>query len=66
MTPCSVPRGGFLYKMIVLGGGFLLPSCRVPGGMVMDETDTCIIPASMKLIGRQYALCSQYLYSTVH
>ena len=43
----SVPRGGFLYTMIVAGGGFLLPSSRVPGvcpgGMVMDETDTCII-----------------------
>ena len=32
LIPCSVPRGGFL-----------LPSSRVPGGMVMDETDTCII-----------------------
>ena len=46
LTPCSVPRGGFLYTMIVPGGGFLLPSSRVlgicPGGMVMDEIDTCI------------------------
>ena len=43
MTPFSVPRGGFLYTMIVPGGGFLLPSSRVPGGgMVMDEIDTCI------------------------
>ena len=33
-----------LYKMIVSGGGFLLPSSRVPGvgAMVMDEIDTCI------------------------
>ena len=23
LTPCFVPRGGFLYTMIVLGGGFL-------------------------------------------
>ena len=43
-----VPRGGFLYTMIVLGGGFLLPSSRVPGvcpgvGMVLDEIDTCIM-----------------------
>ena len=38
----SVTRGGFLYKMIVPGGGFLLPSSRVLGGMVMDEIDTCI------------------------
>ena len=30
LTPCAVPRGGFLYTMIVLGGGFLLPSSRVP------------------------------------
>ena len=33
--------------MFVLGGGFLLPSSRVPGvcreGMVLDEIDTCII-----------------------
>ena len=49
LTPCSVPRGGFLYTIIVPGGGFLLPSSRVPrvcrgggGGMVMDEIDTCI------------------------
>ena len=27
----SVPSGGFLYTMIVLGAGFLLPSSRVPG-----------------------------------
>ena len=44
MTPCIVPRGGLLYRMIVPGGRFLLPSSRVPGGgMVMDEIDTCII-----------------------
>ena len=40
--------GGFLYTMIVLGGWFLLPSSRVPGicpgGMVLDETDSCIRP----------------------
>ena len=44
LTPCIVLRGGFLYRMIVPGGGFLLPSSRVPGegGMVMDEIDTCI------------------------
>ena len=46
LTPCIVPRGGFLYRMIVLGGGSLLPSSRVPGvcpgGMVMNEIDTCI------------------------
>ena len=44
---CSVPRGGLLYTMIVPGGGLLLPSNRVPGvspgGMVLDETDTCIM-----------------------
>ena len=46
LTPCSVPRGGFLYTMIVPGGGFLLSSSRVPGvcpgGMVIDEIGTCI------------------------
>ena len=47
LTPGSVTRGGFLYTMIVPGGGFLLPSSRVPGvcpggGMVLDEIDTCI------------------------
>ena len=24
------------------GGDFLLPSSRVPGGMILDEIDTCI------------------------
>ena len=42
LTPFSVLRGGFLYTMIVPGGGGLLPSSRVPGGMVIDEIDTCI------------------------
>ena len=44
LTPCSVPRGGFSYTMIVPGGEFLLPSSRVPrvcpGGMALDEIDT--------------------------
>ena len=44
-----VPRGGFLYTMTVPGGGFLLPSNRVPvvclGGMVLDET--CIMKESI-------------------
>ena len=54
LTPCIV---GFLYRMIVPGGGFLLPSSRVPwvclgeGGMVMDEIDTCItVCASVQII----------------
>ena len=38
--------------MIIPGGGLLLPSSRfsgfVPGGMVMDEIDTCIIRSSTK------------------
>ena len=47
LTPCVVPKGGFLFTMIVLLGGFLLPSTRVPGvcpvgRMVLDEIDTCI------------------------
>ena len=45
LTRCFVPRRGFLYTviMIVPGRGFLLPSSRVPGGMVLDEIDTCIM-----------------------
>ena len=48
LTPYFVPGEGFLYTIIVPGGGFLLPSSRVPGvcpggGMVLDEIDTCII-----------------------
>ena len=39
--------------MIVPGGGFLLPSSRVPvfvpGGMVMDEIDTCIFAIILTL-----------------
>ena len=31
LNPCFVPRGWFLYTMIVPGGGFLLASSRVPG-----------------------------------
>ena len=31
LTPCFVPRGGFLYTMIVTGEGFCSPSSRVPG-----------------------------------
>ena len=31
LTPCFVPGEGFLYTIIVPGGGFLLPSSRVPG-----------------------------------
>ena len=42
LTPCSVLRGGFLCTVVVQGGGFLLPSSRVPGGMVLDEMDTYI------------------------
>ena len=42
LSPCSVPRGGFLYTMIVPGGGALFTSSHVLGGMVMDEIDTCI------------------------
>ena len=40
------PEGRVLYTMFVPRGGVLLPSSRVPGfvpgGMVMDEIDTCI------------------------
>ena len=61
LTPCFVPGEGFLYTIIVPGGGFLLPSSRVPGvcpggGMVLDEIDTCII--IKQLFGQ---LLAQYL-----
>ena len=36
------PGGGFLYTMIVPGEGFLPPSSRVPGGVVLDEIYSCI------------------------
>ena len=42
LTPCSVPRGGFLYTMIVPGEGFCSFQVVSWGGMVMDEIDTCI------------------------
>ena len=42
LAPCSVPRGGFLFTMIVLRGGFLLPVVFPGRGMVLDEIDTCI------------------------
>ena len=42
LTPCIVLRGGGgLYRMIVPGGGFLLPSSRVPGGWLWMK----LIPA---------------------
>ena len=56
LTPCIVPRGGFLYRMIVPGEGFC--SLQVVslgfvqgGGMGMDEIDTCItVCASLQII----------------
>ena len=46
MTPCSVARGGFLYTIVVPGEGFcslqVMSWGFVPGGVVMDEIDTCI------------------------
>ena len=32
LTPCSVPRGGFLYTMIVPGEGFCSLQVVSPGG----------------------------------
>ena len=44
LTPCLVPEGGFLYTVIVQGGGFLPPSSRVPGVCPggLHEIDNCI------------------------
>ena len=36
------PEGRVFVHNDCPGGGFLLPSSRVPGGMVLDEIDTCI------------------------
>ena len=49
LTPCFVAREGFLYTMIVLEEGFCplrvvsWGGGVVPGGMVVDEIDSCII-----------------------
>ena len=32
----------FVHNEYLGGGGFLLPSSRVPEGMVLDKMDTCI------------------------
>ena len=49
LTPCFVPRGGFLYITIVPRGRVFVPFKSCPGslsqgggGMVLDEIDTCI------------------------
>ena len=43
LTPCSVPREGFLYTMVVPGGRVFAPFKSCPGGgMVSDEIDTLI------------------------
>ena len=47
LTPCTVPRGGFLYRMIVPVGGFC-PGGVCLGGIVMDKIDTCIIQPCLK------------------
>ena len=50
LTPCFVPGEGFLYTIIVPGGGVFAPFESCPGGlsrgggMVLDEIDTCITP----------------------
>ena len=69
LTPFSVPRGRFSYRMIVrmiVPGGGLLPSSRVPGvcprGMVMDEIDTCITSASK---GRLIVVTLYFMFAFV-
>ena len=46
LTPYFVPKGRVFVHNDCPGGGVLLPSSRIPGvspgGMVMDEIDTCI------------------------
>ena len=41
LIPCSLPKGGFLYTMIILEGVGVVPFKSCPGGMVLDEIDTC-------------------------
>ena len=56
LTPCSVPRGGFLYTVIVPGEGFLLPSSRVPEGWVWMK----LIPALLcKIPSQIFLYCHQ-------
>ena len=59
LTPCFVPGEGFLYTIIVPGGGFLLPSSRVPG----------VCPGGgwfwMKLIPALFGNCNNFLLNTV-
>ena len=47
LTPCFVLGEGFLYTIIVPGEGFcslrVVSQGFVPGGMVLDEIDTCIM-----------------------
>ena len=49
LTPCFVPRGGFLVQNDCTGGGGgggggrVAPFKSCPRGMVLDETDPCII-----------------------
>ena len=46
LTPCSVPRGAFLYTMIATGDSFAPFKLCTRGlsrrGVVKDEIDTCI------------------------
>ena len=54
LTPCSVPRGVFLYTMIVPREGFapfkLCTRGLSRGEVVMDEIDTCILNLKIKII----------------
>ena len=68
-TPCFVPRGGFLYTVVVRGGKVLPSSSRVlgvclgGGGVVLDETDSCIIlPLSPTLFLQIHSFLN-YLFS---
>ena len=56
LTPCFVPRGGFLYTMIVLGDN--LPSSRVPGVCPGGWFWMKLIPASVRLRLLVIGFCS--------
>ena len=42
LTPCFVPREGFLYTVIVPRGRDFASFKSCPGGIVLGEIDTCI------------------------
>ena len=59
LTPCFVPRGGFLYTMIVPGEGFCSLRVMFQEGTVLDEIDSCII-CTLSSCATEYCFCESY------